>query len=106
MSDYVYNLKTPIEGGRGTIDKLTLKAPTARVFRSAGGWPFRVVNRTYSDGSFTNEIVFEPVIVMKFLSDMSNIDAITLEEISAYDLNRLQFAIFNVLNGSPPEPQS
>ena len=106
MSEFVFKLTTPIEDGRATHTQLTLKAPTARVFRTAGKAPFRLVTTTHPDDTVSNEIIFDPGTMLKFLSDMSGIDTITLDDISAVDFGKLQVILFNILNGNPPAPQS
>lgn len=95
----VYKLATPIETGRGHVSELTIRPPTGRNFLA--GVPFKTREIVYDDGSIGYETEFNPKICFAFLADMTGLDEITIESISAADVYPLFKVVMNACLGRP-----
>lgn len=78
---------------------ITLKYPTARAFMKFG-MPYASVNEGDETDRRT-EFRINAKIMGKFISDMSGLDELEIEEIDARDYVRLMWTVVGMLNETP-----
>ena len=98
MAD-TYTLDTPITSTKGVLTSLTLTSPKGRTFAKYGV-PYTYHREYDSEGAtIAGHTRFDAKGVRGFLADMTGLDITDIDELSAYDFNRLigylQGAILN-----------
>jgi hypothetical protein len=88
-------LTTPIATHKGSINKIELSEPLARSFLNHDE-PFKV---SYKDGAFDFEFKGCQKAMMGFLTDMSGLDQITLEGLTASDYAGLRVRAVDLIMG-------
>ncbi|MGA2494260.1 MAG: phage tail assembly protein [Roseiarcus sp.] len=86
-------LSRPLRTHKGDLSELTLKEPTAGTFFRAKRDPYTV--------KFEDEkaiYTFDPVACMFFLSEMTGLDQITLEALSAGDFSAMRWRMVGIIN--------
>lgn len=97
----VVKLSRPLETAEGQIREITLQEPKAElIFRH--NFPFEYIVHNDGDGKQAMELKFHPARMALFIEAMSGIDAISLNDLSARDVNALFLAVVNVLQPASP----
>ena len=98
------NLSTPLLTHKGHVDTIDLKAPKVRSFVKHGE-PFKL----HIKKGVLEDITFNNETMAHFISDMSGIDFILIEEMSATDYSAVRNAAVDLilgLAGDSPLPTS
>ncbi len=90
-----FKLSKPLRTHKGEVSTLTLKEPTARSFVTRGE-PFKVKINAEGNAEFD----FNSKATMGFLSDMTGIDELLLESLSAQDFWRARQEMAAIMFGS------
>lgn len=98
-----FELSSPITTHRGPVTTLTLNQPKARSF-IRHGVPFKHIVKGEGDNQ---EVAteFDPKAMFGFLSDMTDHDQITLEDIPACDVMGLFWKMVTVIS-NPQMPKT
>jgi len=78
-------LTKPIITHKGELTEITLREPTVKSYLKAGRDPFQI--RPSADGT---DVTYDIPAMVAFLSDISGLDQIILEGLSARDFNTLR----------------
>ncbi len=95
MQPVTITLSKPLDSHQGALRTLTIKEPTARQFVSHGE-PFKISLR--ADGS--PDIEINNKAMFAFISDLSGVDEIALEELSGSDFNKARQAVISLVLGT------
>lgn len=101
MKNVTVKLRTSLTSHKGVLTEIVFKEPTARLYMKYGD-PFRVVSMP-DGGAFTD---FFNGPLMSFMSEMSDLDAITLEDISSFDFIACRGAVVALCLGAGVDPAS
>jgi hypothetical protein len=89
-------LTSPIRTHNGEVSSLKLKSPTVETFETAG-IPYVRVRKVDDNSRDVAEFRFDPRIMIAFVSAMTGIDSISLEEIDGRDVLPLFFEVVHAL---------
>ena len=104
MNTETFKLSEPLKTHKGEVTELTLKTPRGRSFVEYGD-PFQLKPRMNDAGEATGlEFVFNNnKSMVRFLSDMTGVDDLVLNDISAADFLRLRSVAANLIIGMVPD---
>ena len=96
-SGTVVKLSEPLETFDGPVTELTLKEPKAGLILKYGQ-PYRtIIEQSETSDGQRFEIQYVPQKMLMYIEAMSGIDATTLEDLPASDMNALFTAVLSML---------
>ena len=102
MTVETYELTQVLKTHKGETKTLELQMPKARSFIKHGPIMKTVMSGLPGDRKEENSFNYEALI--GFLADMTGHDALLLENMTAYDLERLGFVVWGMLSIRPKMP--
>ena len=99
MADNTYELSAPITTHKGQIETLDLKMPSGRAFRKYG-MPYTIVR----EGDIENQKIefrFVPKVMFQFISDMSGLNEMELDDLAGCDIQPLFWKVVEVIGERP-----
>lgn len=100
MEPIKFKLSVPITTHKGVIDEIELKRPAGRSF-TKHGVPYKTVREGGEDDTARVEFQILPKAMLAFMSDMSGIEAMLLEDLDAYDFMQLANTIVGIIGSRP-----
>lgn len=105
MAELSHTLATPLEDGRGEIKSVTLKTPKARLFRLYGSPMVVKSDRTITADGSERVIAyaeFNDTASLNFIAEMSGVDQVTLDDLSAPDYLAVRSKMMELINKANP----